>query len=122
MADQNRNQKQSRDKQQSSRPSGSQQQTGSPRRDDQDEVQQTQGNRNSLNESLTDDDMTGSRSSSDRGRTSREPQSIANDRGSEAGRRDFSSDREADELGTEISDDTLEDDDDFGGSGGRSNR
>jgi hypothetical protein len=124
MADSNRNQKQSRDKQQSSQPSRSPQQTGSPRRDNRDEVQQTQGNRNSRHESLIDDDMTGSRSSSDRGRTSREPQSIAHDSSTEADRtrRDFSSDREADELGSEITDDTLEDDDDFGGSGGRSNR
>jgi hypothetical protein len=124
MADQDRNPKQSRDKQQSSQLSGSPQQTGSPRRDNEKEVQQTQGNRNRRDESLIDDDMTGSRSSSDRGRTGREPQSIANDRGTEAdrSRRDFSSDREADDLGSEISDDSLEDDDDFGSSGGRSNR
>jgi hypothetical protein len=126
MADQNRNQKQNRDNQQSSQPSGSQQQTGSPRRESQNEVQQTQGNRSSRDESLIDDDMTGSRSSSDRGRSGRESQSIANDRPeSDRSRRDFSSDREADELGSEtseMSDETLEDDDDLGGSGGRSNR
>ena len=103
MTDQNRQSNQKRGPQQGS-------QMGSPRRDDRTDTQQTQGNRADDNQSFRDD-MTGSgssgnRSSSDREWSSRDSQSIADDRGfrSDHSRRSFSGDREGDELGSELDD------------------
>ena len=65
-------------------------------------------------------------SSSDRSRSSRVPHSIADDRGitTDRDRRSFSGDREADELGSEMADESsIEDNDEnVDWSGGRSNR
>jgi hypothetical protein len=75
------------------------------------------------NESWRDDEMERTRSE-DRGRETREPSSVAHDRGRDSERRNFSSDREADELGAELNRETDTDSEDEADIDrpGRSNR
>jgi hypothetical protein len=121
MADQNRNQ--------SNQQNPSRGQQSSPRREDQGNTQQTQGTQGNQGESFRDNDMEGT-GSTDRGRSTREPASVADDRGpgGDRQRRDVSSnregDRESDQLGseTDIDSNLSEDDEDMGGGTGRSNR
>jgi|SRR5688572_6376173 len=117
MADQKRNQ-QNRGQQQSSQDS-----QGSQRRDNIRDVQQTQGNRSPRDEALRDDEQEGMEST-ERGRSTREPSSVAHDRLRDSDRRSFSQDRESDELGSELERESgisdSDEEDTFGT--GRSNR
>lgn len=63
------------------------------------ESQRAKGNQR--DESWRDDEMERTKSE-DRDRETREPSSVARDRGGDSERRNFSSDREADELGSEL--------------------
>ena len=119
MTDQKRNQSPEHRAQQQGTLSASQ------RRDDSTETQQSSSGHANSTESYGDHDYTGHRlSSPDRSRFSREQPSIASDGGAvHRDRRSFAGDREADELGSEIDDQSsVEDSDDMYGFGGRSNR
>lgn len=117
MADQKRNQ-QNRGQQQSSQDS-----QGSPRRDNNRDVQQPQGNRSPRDEALRDDEQEGM-GSTGRGRSTREPSSVAHDRLRDSDRRSVGEERESDELGSELERESgisdSDEEDTFGT--GRSNR
>jgi hypothetical protein len=116
MADQNRTQSNQRSNQNPPRQPSS-------GRDDQ-STQQTQGTPNPGHSLREDSDDS---QSVDRGRSQREPASVANDREPrerDQDRKNFSGDRESDNLGSEMDIDSnlSEDDDEIAGGRGRSDR